>query len=79
MSQRCQHSWAEDWFTVSARIVRERGPTFVVANARLQRCIRCESFLVEKEVIARRLFRAGDGPVLDVLIRSQRGEGPQDI
>jgi hypothetical protein len=72
----CQHAWAEDWFTVSARIVRSGKPTFVVANARLQRCMRCESFVIEKELIARRLFRAADGPVLDVLIRSQRDERP---
>ena len=75
MSQVCQHTWAEEWFTVSARIVRRAKPTFVVANARLQRCIRCKSFLLDKETIVRQLFDA-DGHVNDVLIRPRSDEPP---
>lgn len=69
MSRVCQHEWAEDWFTVSASIVRAGKATFAVATARLQRCTRCEGFLLEREAIARELLRA-DGQVRDVLIRA---------
>jgi hypothetical protein len=75
VAQVCQHSWAEDWFTVSARIVRTGTPTFAVATARLQRCSRCEGFLLEKELIAQQLFRA-DGRVHDVLIRLRSEDAP---
>ena len=73
MSEICQHTWAESWFTVSARIQRAGKPTFVVANARLQRCVRCESFLLSEQTIARQLFRA-DGHIHDLLIRMRRGD-----
>jgi hypothetical protein len=75
VSQACQHDWAEDWFTVSARIVRAGKPTFAVATARLQRCSRCEVFLLDQDMIARELFRA-DGQVHDVLIRLSHEEPP---
>jgi hypothetical protein len=78
VSQVCQHNWAEDWFTVSARIVRAGKPTFAVATARLQRCSRCEGFLLEQDMIARELFRA-EGRVHDVLIRIRSEDAPGTV
>jgi hypothetical protein len=67
MGDGCRHEWAEHWFTVSARISRGGSESFVVTNARLERCSRCQQFLVPEQVIAQRLFSVDEAS--DVLIR----------
>lgn len=74
----CEHYWAEHSYTVSARVQRGAAITFVVTNARLQRCDRCEVFLLRPDEIGRHLFRAEPSEIRDLLIRLA-DEGPPSV